>query len=71
MATDPNTPRREDQHQDVRLYLLLLTLLVGLVIVAGTVYLSYQHPKLAAPIQAGGSVAAVLAACGAIAIKRR
>ncbi|MER7108828.1 hypothetical protein [Streptomyces sp. NPDC000229] len=42
MATDPNTPRCDDQHQDVRVYLLLLTLLVGLVLVAGAVYLSYQ-----------------------------
>ncbi|WP_103537955.1 MULTISPECIES: hypothetical protein [unclassified Streptomyces] len=71
MATTPNDPLREDRHQVIRLYLFMLTMLIGLVIVAGTVYLSYQHPRLATPIQTGGTTAAVLVAAVAVVIRRR
>lgn len=71
MATLPDDPRPKDPNQDTRLYLLLLTILVGLVIVAGTAYLSYQHPGLATPIQTGGVVATLLMACVAVVIGRR
>jgi hypothetical protein len=55
MATDPNAPRRDDQHQEVRLYLLLLALAVILLAVAGLCYVTYQHPALAGPLGVGAA----------------
>ncbi|MFK4067461.1 hypothetical protein [Streptomyces sp. NPDC029674] len=69
MTTDADTPRTDD-HQDLRLCVLLLALAVGLVIVALAVYLSYQHPMLAAAMNTGGTVAAVLVAGAGIVYKR-
>ncbi|MEU6825784.1 hypothetical protein ABZ921_34665 [Streptomyces atriruber] len=71
MAALPEDPRPKDPNQDTRLYLLLLTILISLVVVTGTIYLSYQHPRLATPIQTGGMVATVLMACAAVVIDRR
>ncbi|MGY0055118.1 hypothetical protein ACWY4P_00760 [Streptomyces sp. LZ34] len=71
MTTDPNAPRRDDQYHDVRLYLLLLALTVSLLIVAGLVYVAYQHPSLTGPLGVGGTAAAVLMAGLGVAITRR
>ncbi|WP_438471403.1 hypothetical protein [Streptomyces asiaticus] len=66
MATNPNTPHRND-----RVYLLLLALAVILFIVGGLVYVTYQHPALAAPLGVGGTAAAVLVTGLGFAITRR
>ncbi|MCQ8835808.1 hypothetical protein [Streptomyces malaysiensis] len=66
MQTDPNGPSRND-----RVYLLLLALAVILLIVGGLVYVTYQHPALADPLAAGGTVAAVLVAGLGFAINKR
>lgn len=70
MPALPDDRFPKDPNQAIRLFLLLLTILIGLVIVAGAIYLSYQHPSLAMPIQTGVVVATVLVACTAIAISR-
>ncbi|TJZ90818.1 hypothetical protein [Actinacidiphila oryziradicis] len=54
------TDCRDDEQQGVRLYLLLLALAVILLVVAGLVYLTYQHPALADPLGVGFAAAAVL-----------
>jgi len=71
MATDPNATRRDDQHQDMRLCLLLLGLVVIQLIVAGLVYVTYRHPALTGPLSVGWAAAAVLVPGLGFAVTRR
>jgi hypothetical protein len=58
--TDPTRPQNHD-HQELRLVILLLTLLVGLLITAAAVYLARVHPTLAQPLGVGAAVVSALA----------
>ncbi|MFI9588286.1 hypothetical protein ACIHCQ_42380 [Streptomyces sp. NPDC052236] len=71
MATDPNAPLRDEQHQDVRLYLLLLAVTMILLVVGILVYVTYQHPALIGPLGVGLAAAAVLVTCLGLALTRR
>ncbi|MFF3663549.1 hypothetical protein [Streptomyces olivochromogenes] len=58
--TDPSCPQNHD-HQELRLVILLLTLLVGLLVTAAAVYLARVHPTLAQPLGVGAAVVSALA----------
>ncbi|MFF1744364.1 hypothetical protein [Streptomyces mirabilis] len=58
--TDQSRPQNHD-HQELRLVILLLTLLVGLLATAAAVYLARVHPTLAQPLGVGAAVVSALA----------
>ncbi|MFD8870231.1 hypothetical protein ACFV1F_38875 [Streptomyces sp. NPDC059590] len=70
MANDPNQ-HRNDRNHDIRVYLLLLTLAMILVVVTALVYVTYQHPALTGPLGVGCTAAAVLVSGLGFAITRR
>jgi hypothetical protein len=69
MTTDTDSPRQQDEdHQELRLAVLFLTLVLGLLITAVAIYLACEHPVLAQPLGVGAAVMSALAAvAGAVA----
>ncbi|MEU8812574.1 hypothetical protein ACN6K5_001572 [Streptomyces violaceoruber] len=63
--TDDSRPQHRD-HQDLRLVVLLLALVVGLLISGVAVYLAREHPSLAQPLGVGAAVISALAAIAGI-----
>ncbi|MCQ9130201.1 hypothetical protein [Streptomyces hilarionis] len=63
--TDDSRPRDRD-HQELRLVVLLLALVVGLLITGAAVYLTREHPSLAQPLGVGAAVLSALAAIAGI-----
>ncbi|WP_405467126.1 hypothetical protein [Streptomyces canus] len=62
MTTDTNgTSRQDREHQELRLVLFLLTLVVGLLITAAAIYVARMHPALAQPLGVGAAVLSALA----------
>lgn len=67
MTTDTDDSRPQDRdHQDLRLVVLLLALVVGLLISGAAVYLAREHPSLAQPLGVGAAVISALAAIAGI-----
>lgn len=67
MTTDTDHSRPQDlDHQDLRLVVLLLALVVGLLITGAAVYLTREHPSLAQPLGVGAAVMSALAAIAGI-----
>ncbi|CAM5362176.1 hypothetical protein [Streptomyces viridochromogenes] len=67
MTTDTDTPHRQDDgHQEVRLAVLLLALVLGLQITGAAVYLACEHPALAEPLGVGAAVMGALAAVAGV-----
>lgn len=63
MTTDTDDSRPQDRdHQELRLVVLLLGLVVGLLITGAAVYLAREHPRLAQPLGVGAAVMSALAA---------
>ncbi|MEU8789757.1 hypothetical protein [Streptomyces sp. NPDC048643] len=62
MTTDTDgTARQDREHHELRLVLLLLTLVVGLLITAAAIYVARMHPALAQPLGVGAAVVSALA----------
>ncbi|MFE3269952.1 hypothetical protein [Streptomyces sp. NPDC059215] len=53
--TDGTTPQ-DREHHELRLVLLLLTVVVGLCITAAAIYVARMHPALAEPLAVGAAV---------------
>ncbi|MFF7452428.1 MULTISPECIES: hypothetical protein [unclassified Streptomyces] len=67
MTTDTDDSRPQDRdHQDLRLVVLLLALVVGLLITGAAIYLTREHPRLAQPLGVGSAVISALAAISGI-----
>ncbi|MFF8534249.1 hypothetical protein ACN6K9_006283 [Streptomyces sp. SAS_267] len=67
MTTDTDASRPQDRRlRELRLVLLLLTLLVGLLITAAAVYVARVHPSLAQPLGVGAAVMSALAAIAGV-----
>jgi hypothetical protein len=67
MTTDTDDCRPQDRgHQDLRLVVFLLALVVGLLITGAAVYLTLEHPSLAQPLGVGAAVISALAALAGI-----
>ncbi|MFG2785716.1 hypothetical protein ACGFY7_48855 [Streptomyces prunicolor] len=67
MTTDTDAPRRQDgDHRDLRLAVLLLTLVLGLLITMAAIYLAREHPALAEPLGVGAAVMSALAAVAGV-----
>ncbi|MEV7209431.1 MULTISPECIES: hypothetical protein [unclassified Streptomyces] len=67
MTTDTDDSRPQDRdHQNLRLVVLLLALVVGLLISGAAVYLAREHPSLAQPLSVGAAVISALAAIAGI-----
>ncbi|MFE9883347.1 hypothetical protein [Streptomyces sp. NPDC005784] len=67
MTTDTDAPRRQDgDHRELRLAVLLLTLVLGLLITGAAIYLAREHPALAQPLGVGAAVMSALAAVVAV-----
>ncbi|MFP3989516.1 hypothetical protein U9R90_18955 [Streptomyces sp. E11-3] len=67
MTTDTDAPRPQDRdHRELRLVLLLLTLLVGLLITMAAIYVARVHPTLAQPLGVGAAVMSALAAIAGV-----
>ncbi|MEU6885654.1 hypothetical protein ABZ918_10655 [Streptomyces viridosporus] len=67
MTTDTDASRPQDRdHQDLRLVVLLLALVVGLLIIGAAVYLARAHPSLAQPLGVGAAVMSALAAIAGV-----
>ncbi|WP_406426636.1 hypothetical protein [Streptomyces sp. NBC_00147] len=67
MTTDTDAPRPQNRdHQELRLLVLLLALLVGLVITGAAVYVACVHPPLAQPLGVGAAVMSALAAIAGV-----
>ncbi|MEV7862983.1 hypothetical protein DIZ27_44995 [Streptomyces sp. NWU339] len=63
MTTDTDDLRRQDRdHQELRLVVLLLALVMGLLITGAAVYLVREYPSLAQPLGVGAAVMSALAA---------
>ncbi|KAB1976840.1 hypothetical protein [Streptomyces triticiradicis] len=63
MTSDTDNSRPQDRdHQELRLVMLLLALVVGLLITGAAVYLAREHPSLAQPLGVGAAVMSALAA---------
>ncbi|MER7694677.1 hypothetical protein [Streptomyces sp. NPDC097610] len=61
MTTDTDgTARQDREYHELRLVLLLLTLVVGLLITAAAIYLACMHPALAQPLGVGAAVLSAL-----------
>ncbi|WP_406369706.1 hypothetical protein OG788_07830 [Streptomyces sp. NBC_00647] len=67
MTTDTDASRPQDRSlRELRLVLLLLTLLVGLLITTAAVYVARVHPGLAQPLGVGAAVMSALAAIAGV-----
>lgn len=67
MTTDTDDSRPQDRdHQDLRLVVLLLALVVGLLITGAAICLTREHPRLAQPLGVGSAVISALAAISGI-----
>ena len=67
MTTDTDAPRRQDgDHRELRLAVLLLTLVLGLLITGAAIYLAREHPVLAEPLGVGAAVMSALAAVAGV-----
>ncbi|MGW2748076.1 hypothetical protein [Streptomyces sp. NPDC001450] len=67
MTTDTDASRPQDgEHRELRLMVLLLTLVVGLLITGAAVYLAREHPALAQPLSVGAAVMSALAALAGV-----
>ncbi|MCT9010534.1 hypothetical protein [Streptomyces rhizosphaerihabitans] len=67
MTTDTDGSRPQDRSlRELRLVLLLLTLLVGLLITTAAVYVARVHPGLAQPLGVGAAVMSALAAIAGV-----
>ncbi|MGQ4465308.1 hypothetical protein ACN6LC_004709 [Streptomyces violaceoruber] len=70
MTTDTDDSRPQDRdHQNLRLVVLLLALVVGLLISGAAVYLAREHPSLAQPLGVGAAVISALAAIAGIVVR--
>ncbi|MFB8137806.1 hypothetical protein [Streptomyces mirabilis] len=62
MTTDTDgTPHQDRERHELRLVLLLLTVVVGLLITAAAIYVARMHPALAEPLGVGAAVLSALA----------
>lgn len=68
MVTDTDgTPHQDREHHELRLVVLLLTIVVGLLITAAAIYVASMHPALAQPLGVGAAfVSALVGVAGAI-----
>ncbi|MEV0604527.1 hypothetical protein AB0I82_35245 [Streptomyces sp. NPDC050315] len=74
MSTSTDSPPADAESEavrDLKRYLLWMFLALFLLVVGAAVYLCYQHPRLAEPLGAGGTVASVLLASAAVVRPRR
>ncbi|MGW0827130.1 hypothetical protein [Streptomyces sp. NPDC002845] len=64
MTTNPTPPdpQRDNGYQELRMYVLLLVLAVGLLVVGAAAYLVRVHPSLLGPVSVGAAVLGALAA---------
>ncbi|MFJ8143221.1 hypothetical protein [Streptomyces sp. NPDC096013] len=62
MTTDSDgTTPQDREHHELRLALILLTIVVGLLITAAAIYVARMHPALAQPLGVGAAVLSALA----------
>ena len=62
MTTDTDgTTYQDREHNELRLVLILLTVVVGLLITAAAIYVARVHPVLAQPLGVGAAVLSALA----------
>ena len=62
MTTDTDGTTHQDRdHHELRLVLILLTVVVGLLITAAAIYVARVHPVLAQPLGVGAAVLSALA----------
>ncbi|ALO97714.1 hypothetical protein [Streptomyces griseosporeus] len=67
MAADMDDSGSQDRnHQELRLAVLLLALVVGLLITGAAIYLAREHPSLAQPLGVGATVMSALAAIAGV-----
>ncbi|TFE38559.1 hypothetical protein E3E14_28075 [Streptomyces sp. ICN441] len=70
MTTNSDTPVQDrDDHRELHMVVLLLTMVVGLLIAGAAVYLARVHPSLAEPLGVGAAVLGALAGVAAIATR--
>ncbi|MGW3312083.1 hypothetical protein ACWDG9_36495 [Streptomyces sp. NPDC001073] len=55
------TTHADREHHELRLVLILLTIVVGLLITAAAIYVARVHPALAQPLGVGAAVVSALA----------
>ncbi|MFE2433080.1 hypothetical protein ACFXJ5_41070 [Streptomyces sp. NPDC059373] len=70
MTSNSNVPApRDDEHETLRVYLLLLAMVVGLLIAGAAIYLVHLHPSLGEPLGVGAAVVAALATVTGVAAR--